>query len=909
VSAPAGQPEVHADYAPGSGQPAWGRSPRETEAVRLAEQALSRVPEPRPVEPLGVPAPSAEEDSGAVRLPDGIRDDLEPRFGVDLGDVRVQTDSEIAERTGAQAFARGRVVAFAPGAWSPGTAAGRQLLAHELAHVVLERGMPAAMASQRPPGKPLFYQDVLDADHASQGRYERAIRPVLDLCEVVDQERTAEIDQAVKALGQVDVSILPLDLPSAKTSGELMARMVLLGAAPLVPRLHAWLSALPGVIPANTPGRRHHYDYEVQYWAGALRALRTHVGWSSAGGAATSLDGYLAFIPVLVKVRDALPASEVKEDADRIAASGDPPPSFGMQSGPTISISRYQARLAELTGQAFADAMAAVQAMIDLATAGLESGQGTALLDATAARLGQLRALPVPPEADIQIDETVWEQVKGKRAGVERLVQIDAFRDQPGAAARRTVLTGYDVTMPYARPERSVTPQRLLDIRMEQVQALRRIYGAEQAAGQPTPEAVENQAALAKRAASLPSGTTALHLHSDDDWRAFLLEKFRLHAATSSPAAAFDSLVNLLGVYLRAFTTHSPMNIDDFGDNQLTQNFPRALTGQLVHDCGVYALRIAYMLSLVRTEPALRLDFRWVQLPVHIGLIITSSTAPIGAYLAHNDNVTRYEQDQLDVWRATWDVTGEKGQPRPAARHTKKTDDEFLGELAADALIPLTDVPYLISDVPRLTGAAVADKAALWAAYQKNLKHKLFGKVTEDPDSPQYQFHLRYLDLLEQAKHHYNTFLVPFWNLVGHPAWLAARDALMKTDAQRSAATTAAGKQSADASFRAAVSTYLDGKPGTATMSLIEAFGKTRDAFQAVLTAREQVTQDLQAHPEVAGPGISRASTARLLEVFNPFLAPWWSRDVEQHINDLRGGLLTQPPYAEDKQQLLPPAD
>ena len=873
--------------------PAWAGSSRETDADALAGRAQHIRPSER--RPLDAPAAAAEEEQGAQRLPPDVRADLEPRFGVDLSDIRIRPEAEIADRVGAQAFARGRLINVAPGAWSPRSTPGRDLIAHEAAHVVLDRGRSPAMASQKATGKPLFYQDVIDADNSSWGLHELAIRPLRRLCEVVDQEQTSEIDKAVKGLDTIDIGLLPPYLPSLETASQLMARMVLLGASSQVPRVQAWVSLQPDPLRPATVGHRHYYDAEAKYWDETVPALRRMIDWTSVKGSTASLDGYLALIPLLLRQRDALPAEAVKEDAERLNAAGDPFPQFGMQAGPILTIFRYSAHLADLTRQSFADAMAAVQSMLDLATAELAAGHGTAVLDALADRLKLLRALPLSDLAGTQIDETVWEQVKGKRAGVEQLVQVDVFADQPGAEKRRTILQGYDETMPYERPWRPMDPAQLLDVRERQIAALRRIYGVEKTGGTLTAEAVENQAAIAKAAARHPD-TTALRLHSDDDWRGFLLEKFRLHTASVSAAKAFESVVDLLRFYLKAFTTHSPMNIDDFGDNQLTQNFPRVLTGQLVHDCGVYALRIAYMLSLVREEPSLKLQFRAVQLPVHIGLVITSDVAPIGAYLIHNDNVTHYEAAEIADLRAKWDVTDVKGDPRPAATHTAKTDDEFYGELAADAFVPLTDVPYLVSQVPHLTGTApAADKATLWAQYQKDLKHKLFSKTTEAPDSPLYQFHLRYLNMLEKSKRHYNQFVMPFWNNIGHPAWLASRDTLNRTQTSKIASD-----------FTTAVKDYTEGKPGSAQISLSDAFAATNAAYGDILKASGEITQEIQAHPEVVAPGASRASTDRLLVIFDPFFAPWWSREVQQHISDLRSGLLTVPPYADDNQLIVP---
>lgn len=72
---------------------------------------------------------------------------LEPRFGVDLGKVRIHSDAraaESAQAVGALAYTVGRDVVFGSGRYSPATPVGRHLIAHELAHVAQQRGATGA---------------------------------------------------------------------------------------------------------------------------------------------------------------------------------------------------------------------------------------------------------------------------------------------------------------------------------------------------------------------------------------------------------------------------------------------------------------------------------------------------------------------------------------------------------------------------------------------------------------------------------------------------------------------------------------------------------------------------------------------------------------------------------------------
>lgn len=83
-------------------------------------------------------------------LSESARAFFEPRLGHDFGGVRVHTDARAASTSRAlraQAFTIERDIVFGAGQYAPETATGRQLLAHELTHVV-QQG--AASRVQRP---------------------------------------------------------------------------------------------------------------------------------------------------------------------------------------------------------------------------------------------------------------------------------------------------------------------------------------------------------------------------------------------------------------------------------------------------------------------------------------------------------------------------------------------------------------------------------------------------------------------------------------------------------------------------------------------------------------------------------------------------------------------------------------
>ena len=107
---------------------------REREAESAADAVVSGG-----ARPLRAPAPRP----GGEPLPAATRERAERVFETELSSVRVFRDGRAgaaARDLSAEAFTRGDDIAFAPGAYRPGERPGERLLAHELAHVVQQRG-------------------------------------------------------------------------------------------------------------------------------------------------------------------------------------------------------------------------------------------------------------------------------------------------------------------------------------------------------------------------------------------------------------------------------------------------------------------------------------------------------------------------------------------------------------------------------------------------------------------------------------------------------------------------------------------------------------------------------------------------------------------------------------------------
>ena len=133
------------------------RSPMAQLASDVGNQAFSQT--------LGRSPLARDAEQGAGILPDGtVHADVQSRIDTtrgsgneldssvasrlsgslgDLSDVRVHTDEtadQLNRSVSARAFATGTDVYFAKGEYNPGSSDGDRLIAHELAHVVQQRG-------------------------------------------------------------------------------------------------------------------------------------------------------------------------------------------------------------------------------------------------------------------------------------------------------------------------------------------------------------------------------------------------------------------------------------------------------------------------------------------------------------------------------------------------------------------------------------------------------------------------------------------------------------------------------------------------------------------------------------------------------------------------------------------------
>jgi hypothetical protein len=115
-------------------------------------RTIARMRDGEGILPSGVVHPDVEAAIGAARgggrpAQPAVADSVGAALGDSLSDVRVHTDegaAALARSVSARAFTVGSDIFFGPGEYQPATPAGRELLSHELVHVVQQRGAPAS---------------------------------------------------------------------------------------------------------------------------------------------------------------------------------------------------------------------------------------------------------------------------------------------------------------------------------------------------------------------------------------------------------------------------------------------------------------------------------------------------------------------------------------------------------------------------------------------------------------------------------------------------------------------------------------------------------------------------------------------------------------------------------------------
>lgn len=875
---------------------------------------------------------------------------FEPRLGHDFRHVRVHDDQragESARSVNARAYTVGGDVVFGARAFRPESEQGRRLIAHELAHVVQQRdagpggdapvvnrvsrpceraeaeaeaasasvsGGPAprlagvseggvlhrADGDAEPAPAAPFYQEAVDALAEERSKTTTIVKGQIVPGSVTVLEKLVALCEAIERGSAPDVKTLlddflassalgvSLSTPSNSLVNEMVGRMMLLGMDAESATLRRWgLERERSISPPIGGG----YAREIANWKDVEKRLLEQIPEAGGAEGLKALDGLILFFGQVVREIFSLSEAEIVKDRQkRVDLKGN---LFVEREQQSISV--YNDELVGLMRETFAGIQSALQVVLDQAAEDLAAGRGGAMLQSAKDRLdGRLQPLIDPADKNQRIGGVPVELTNSEfreGGGVHR----DALAKTEEAKAERSVnVQFYDAAQPpESAKEMSSDFGVVFLARKRQVLLLEEIYGVQKDdKGDLTPETKENAAAMASL------GAEGLRLHSDDDWRKFVAAKFELREATDGREKALMAVMELLEKYMSVFTSHTPYNIEDFGDNYLTKTFPRDLAGRLIHDCGVYGLRMAYILSLLRDHPKLQLKFRYVVMPVHVGLLITGDGLP--TFLVNNDDVVPYTAADVEALRGEWDELDERGEkkepPQPG------TEARFSGELMAHAFLEGVDLPYKQSDVVKPAASTEQTKAALWRQYTREIAPeagRLFGPSVSDPKSPNYQFHLRYLKLLDLFKDYHNASLVPFWNVEAPRLWEEHRDEVTKTYAELQKATPEQ-KAAAQAAYSSAVARYEG--------ALEEKVELVKREAKPIYDEQHAIQEHIAAHPELFPADTEVKSAARVAAMFQALgvLGQEWENAVYTHLSDLHAGKPPEPPFGRPEQKMMP---
>lgn len=158
---PAAQRQAEEEELMTSRLPAAQRQAEEEELMASRPSGAQREAVAPVVGPEGGDAGPAVESSvrsagGGQSLPGDVQAQMSGAMGADFSGVRVHADaqaSSLNQSLGAEAFTTGSDMFFAQGRYSPGSTAGRRLIAHELTHVVQQGGGDAARMLSRRSGR------------------------------------------------------------------------------------------------------------------------------------------------------------------------------------------------------------------------------------------------------------------------------------------------------------------------------------------------------------------------------------------------------------------------------------------------------------------------------------------------------------------------------------------------------------------------------------------------------------------------------------------------------------------------------------------------------------------------------------------------------------------------------------
>jgi hypothetical protein len=256
--------------------------PLEQEADRVSEQVMSG-PVPSNLRPAPLRIQRASSSAGAAPAPRSVdrmlthqgsplsaavQSEMSQRFGHDFSHVRVHTGSQAAASARdvhARAYTVGHDIVFGAGQFQPDLAHGKQLLAHELTHVVQQSDAGDSYVARS-------VDDWLSGSvNITAMSYTQLLAEVDELTQYLDRQtssspETVRIEQAVASL-RAEVNRREAAAAGPRSRGRRTTRAATVSTTPLPARYPRILIEMTSVAYADPAEMREEYDLIMQWLA------------------------------------------------------------------------------------------------------------------------------------------------------------------------------------------------------------------------------------------------------------------------------------------------------------------------------------------------------------------------------------------------------------------------------------------------------------------------------------------------------------------------------------------------------------------------------------------------------------------------------------------------------------------
>jgi hypothetical protein len=276
---------------------------------------------------------------------------------------------------------------------------------------------------------------------------------------------------------------------------------------------------------------------------------------------------------------------------------------------------------------------------------------------------------------------------------------------------------------------------------------------------------------------------------------------------------------------------------------------------------------------------------------------VTGDNLP--AFIAHNNEISRIDPQQLKEQEDAWKSHDEQGQVRPSP--VALDEARFMGELASAYFIPKVDMPFRFEELPELKGRNPGELKAEYMRFYR--AHTVDDVIKDDPKSGIADFPLQYLQLTMHNRDLYNGAIVGFWNVTAKSIW--------KRHGQGVLDALTAVKDSKPGDDETAAQAVYETRVKALRKELDSAFALIEAGLSKIEDEKREVSKVLNSHPALLARHARIAHTLRTAQDYNWLITYRKFLDELDNVGDLRKPdkpVRITPPFALPK-SILPQSD